>query len=133
VRLRDDLWWRWLLVVLVLSPIPAALTTDRHHAQRMLPLPVLLVVVAIPALERLLRWNRRRWAAGLGLGLAVVLLVQFGQFEWVYHHRGGSRRFFFEGDVPSLLARAFANGRTVYIDHDDLYAQTDALWYAVTH
>ena len=133
VRLRDDLWWRWLLVVLVLSPIPAALTTDRHHAERMLPLPLLLVVVAIPALERLLGWRRRRWAAGLGLGLAVVLLVQFGRFEQVYHQRGGGRSFFFEADVPSLLARAFANGRTVYVDHDDLYAQTDALWYAVSH
>jgi 4-amino-4-deoxy-L-arabinose transferase-like glycosyltransferase len=133
VRLRGDLWWRWLLVVLVVSPIPAALTVDRHDAERLLPLPVLLLVVAVPALERLLRWNRRRWAVGLAIGLALVLTVQFGRFEQVYQQRGASRRFFFEADVPSLLARAFANGRTVYIDHDDIYAQTDALWYAVTH
>jgi hypothetical protein len=39
----------------------------------------------------------------------------------------------FESGVPPLLDRAFAGGSTVYIDHDDIYAQTHALWYAVTH
>ena len=56
------------------------------------------------------------------------------KFVDVYSAHGGSdREILYEAGVPGLLSRAFAGGQPVYIDHDDVYAQTHALWYAVSH
>ena len=75
----------------------------------------------------------RSRAAALAL-LAVLTVAQWVQFVDVYSaHGGGDRVTLYEAGVPGLLARAFAGGRTVYIDRDDVYAQTHALWYAVSH
>jgi hypothetical protein len=51
----------------------------------------------------------------------------------VYTSRGPARTELFEAGVPALLDRAFAEGAVVYVDFDDRYAQTHALWYAVSH
>ena len=52
-RRRDDPFWRYAVAALAVSPIPAALTIDRFHAVRLAPFAVMLVVLAIPALEAL--------------------------------------------------------------------------------
>jgi 4-amino-4-deoxy-L-arabinose transferase-like glycosyltransferase len=134
MRRRGDLWWRYALAALLLAPIPAALTEDRFNALRMAAFPLVLVVVAIPGLEVLLAAARNRWLAR-ALAVAVVLgvVVQFGQFLNAYTVNGPHRTELFEAGVPVLLQHAFAGGRTVYVDHDDRYAQTHALWYAVSH
>lgn len=62
-----------------------------------------------------------------------VVVAQFWQWQDNYDLRNDGRATAFEVGVPSLLKQAFAGGGTVYIDHDDVYAQTHALWYAVTH
>jgi hypothetical protein len=131
---RGDLWWRFVLVALVLSPIPAALTEDRHYALRLLPVPLLLVVLAIPGLELLFRAAREQWVARLAAAaLAVGAAVQLVQFEHAYGTNGPDRTELFEAGVPPLLYRAFAEGESIYVDFDDRYAQTHALWYAVSH
>jgi len=134
MRNRGDLWWRFVLVALVLSPIPAALTEDRHYALRLLPLPLLLVVLSIPALDLLLRAARDAWPARLAVAALVAgVVAQFAQFERSYENNGPTRTELFEAGVSPLLERAFAGNRSVYIDYDDRYAQTHALWYAVSH
>ncbi len=50
---RGDRWWRFVLLATLLAPIPAALTVDRFNAIRLVALPVLLLVLAIPAVEAL--------------------------------------------------------------------------------
>jgi hypothetical protein len=130
---RSDLWWRYLLVAFVLAPIPAALTEDRYYSLRLLPIPLLLVVLAVPGLEALARLARDGWPARIALAvLAATVVVQLAQFEHSYRHHGPGRTEFFEAGVPPLLARAFSGARTVYVDYDDRYAQTHALWYAVS-
>jgi hypothetical protein len=133
-RDRDDPWWRFVLVALALSPVPAALTEDRHYALRLLPIPLLLAVLAIPAVDLLLRAARERSLARLAVAaLAAGVAVQFVHFAHVYDSRGPARTELFEAGVPRLLDRAFADGASVYVDFDDRYAQTHALWYAVSH
>lgn len=133
-----DRWWLYVLAALLVSPVPAALTVDRHHALRLLPLPVLLLVIAIPGIEWLFR--RARCGSRTGLAARVVAAVlllgvaaQFAWFEHEFRSRGPNRTEFFEAQVPALLDRVFAAGGPVYIDFDDRYAQTVARWYAVTH
>lgn len=133
-RRRGDLFWRYVIAALVLSPAPAALTADRYYSLRLLPIPVLLAVLAIPGIDALRRaalvdWPARFAAAALGL----LLALQVTQFISNHNENNGGRSLAFEAGVPSLLARGFDTDRTIYIDHDDVYAQTHALWYAVTH
>jgi hypothetical protein len=135
VRTRwDDRFWRFVVVALLLAPIPAALTEDRFASLRLLPLPILFAVLAIPGLELLRRGLGTDWMPRLvAAGLVLLVTAQFWQWAHNYGINNGGRAVLFESGVPPLLERAFAGGNTVYIDHDDIYAQTHALWYAVTH
>jgi hypothetical protein len=133
-RHRADRFWRFVIVALFLAEVPAALTEDRYASLRLLPIPILLTVLAIPALAALRRAAAREWAPRLAAAGLVLLLA--GQvWQYIDNHRkdNGGRALLFESGVPSLLERGFDGDRTVYIDHDDVYAQTHALWYAVTH
>jgi 4-amino-4-deoxy-L-arabinose transferase-like glycosyltransferase len=131
LRRRDDLWWRYVLVATLVAPIPAALTVDRHNAIRLAALPVLCVVLAVPALDALLVDPRRSPLAAAGLGvLALAAGVQFLQFLHAYRTRGPARLVLFDAGVDPLLERAFAADKTIYIDYDDRGAQTQAHWHA---
>ena len=132
---RLDDWWVYVLAVLLLTFVPAALTEDRLHSTRLAPVPALLAVVAIPGLAALVDAVRRvRWAQVAAAALALVTVLQLGSFVDVYAERGRSSRLaLFEADVPSLLERAFAREGPVYVDYDDRAALTHAQWYAVAH
>jgi hypothetical protein len=131
-RLRSDVFWRYALAALVVSPIPAAATADRFHALRLAPLAVMLVVVAIPALDVLrtavAHSRRAQVAAG---GLVALAAIQFGVFVNTYRTDGPLRTGRFEAGIPGLLAQAWANGGTAYIDYDDREPQALARWYAL--
>jgi hypothetical protein len=132
-RARGDPWWRYVLLALVLAPVPAALTEDRFYALRLVPVPVLLTVLAIPGLDALLRAGRSGWVARSALAvLAATVALQVNDFVDVYRTGGPPRAELFETGVPTLLRHAFEED-TVYIDYDDRYAQTHALWYAAEH
>jgi 4-amino-4-deoxy-L-arabinose transferase-like glycosyltransferase len=131
-RRWDDLWWRYVVVAALVAPIPAALTVDRHNAIRLAALPVLCVVLAILPLEALLVYSRRAVLVPLASGvLAVTVVVQFIQFVDAYRLRGPARLVLFDAGVDPLLRKAFATGKTIYIDYDDRGAQTQARWHAV--
>ena len=130
-RKRDDLWWRYVLVATLIAPIPAALTVDRHNAIRLAALPVLSIVLAVPALDALLVDPRRSpLAAVVTAVLAVAVGVQFLQFLHAYRVRGPARLVLFDAGVDPLLKQAFATDKTIYIDYDDRGAQTQARWHA---
>ena len=130
-RKRDDLWWRYVLVATLIAPIPAALTVDRHNAIRLAALPVLSIVLAVPALDALLVDPRRSpLAAAVTAVLAVAVGVQFLQFLHAYRVRGPARLVLFDAGVDPLLKQAFATDKTIYIDYDDRGAQTQARWHA---
>lgn len=132
LRHRADPFWRYVLVALLVSPIPAATTADRFHALRLAPLAVMLLVVAIPALGALRDvLPRSRPAHVVVAGLALVAAIQFGIFVDSYRTDGPLRTGRFEAGIPGLLGQAWANGGTVYVDYDDLEPQTLARWYAL--
>jgi hypothetical protein len=129
VRMRGDLWWRYVAVATVLAPIPAALTVDRHNAIRLAALPVFCIVLAIPPLDALLRASRPVAAATVCV-LGVTVGLQFSQFLHAYRVRGPARLVLFDAGVDPLLRQAFATGKPIYIDYDDRGAQTQARWHA---
>jgi 4-amino-4-deoxy-L-arabinose transferase-like glycosyltransferase len=130
-RRRDDLWWRYVVAATLLAPIPAALTVDRHNAIRLAALPVLCIVLAVPALDAVLVAPRRSPLAAVGLSLiAVTVVFQFGQFLHEYRTRGPQRLVLFDAGVDPLLRQAFRTGKTIYTDFDDRGAQTQAHWHA---
>ena len=130
-RRRADVWWRYVFLAALLVPIPAALTVDRHNAIRLAALPIFSLVLAIPALEALIKAARHGNVARLALGvLAVTVAVQFIQFLDAYRTRGPERLVLFDAGVKPLLQQAFASGKTIYIDYDDRGAQAQARWHA---
>ena len=132
---RLNAWWLFVIAVLLLTPIPAALTEDRLHSARLAPLPAILAVLAIPALAALVDATRRaRWAQIAAAALMLVTVLHLADFVEIYTERGrNSRLELFEADVPALLASAFAREGPVYVDYDDRAALTHAQWYAVAH
>src|SRR5207248_4192392 len=107
-RKRADLWWRYVLLATLLAPIPAALTVDRHNAIRLAALPVLGLVLAIPAFEALADAARTRLAARLALVvLAATVPIQFFQFLDSYRTGGPARLVLFDAGLAPLLQRAF--------------------------
>jgi hypothetical protein len=131
-RHRDDAFWRYALGVLLVSPIPAAVTADRFHALRLAPLAVMLVVVAIPTLNALREeFARARWARALVVGLVALAAAQFAMFVNTYRTDGPLRTGRFEAGIPGLLAQAWTEGGTAYVDYDDLEPLGLARWYAL--
>jgi hypothetical protein len=132
VRLRADPFWRYAVAALLVSPIPAAVTIDRHHALRLTPFAVMLVVVAIPALAALREaLPRSRVAQTAAAVLVVAAALQFVLFVDAYRTEGPLRTGRFEAGVPALLARAWADEGSVYIDYDDREPQALARWHAL--
>ncbi len=131
LRERDDLWWRYVLVATLLVPVPAALTVDRYNAIRLATLPVFALVLAIPALDALLRAVRTSWPARVAVAvLAVSVGVQYVQFLEAYRTRGPARLVLFEAGVEPLLREPLASGEPIYADFDDRGAQAQARWRA---
>ena len=132
IRLRNDPFWRYALAALLVSPIPAAVTIDRHHAVRLAPFAVMLVVVAIPALMALRdAVTRARWARMLAIVLALLAAFQLALFVDTYRSEGPLRTGRFEAGVPDLLTVAWASDGTAYVDYDDLEPLGLARWYAL--
>ena len=133
-RQRRDLWWRYVLVATVLSPIPAALTEDRFYGLRFVPFFFLLVVLTIPALAALAGSAQKSWAARVVVVvLAIAVAVQFADFLDNYRSNGPNRTLAFNAGVPALLDQGFGGGRTIYVDYDESHALVYARWYAVEH
>jgi 4-amino-4-deoxy-L-arabinose transferase-like glycosyltransferase len=133
VQRRSDPFWRFALAALAVSPVPAALTSDRFHAIRLVPLVVMLVVVAIPAVEFLVDASARAtWPRVLAGCLAIAAVAQFVLFVDNFTRNGPLRSIPFEAGIPVMLDRVWADEGTVYIDYDDRAPQVLARWYALT-
>ncbi|MGN6797129.1 MAG: hypothetical protein ACTHKS_03165 [Gaiellaceae bacterium] len=127
-----DRFWLYVLAAYLLSAVPVALTVDRHQALRLSAMPLCVSALAIPGLQAIARLRRPQ------LRIVAALLVAGTLAEWAffvvrYSDSGPGRTSVFEADVPALVQRGLAGGRTLYVDHDDLYALTMARWYVVSH
>jgi hypothetical protein len=138
-------WWRFILYGLLLSPVPASLTLDQFHTLRMIPYPIFLFVLTVPALRRLLGGARRRPApppkktrkrkiepqrepaeAGLlffahrkALTALLALTLQQGlYFQYQFHRDGAARGAAFDAGYHELYREALAQrptARPIYL------------------
>lgn len=127
-----DRFWSYVLVAYLLSPVPAALTVDRHQALRLSAMPLYVSVLAVPGLAAVMRLRRPLLHVVAAL-LIAGSLAEWGVFVERYAHRGPGRGQAFEADVPRLVRRGLSLGGRVYVDHDDAYSLTMGRWYLVSH
>lgn len=135
---RGSGWWRFVLVATLLAPIPGAATPDRFSAQRYVPVVVLMLVLTVPALERLRELVARRTRDGraaraVALALAGALAYQLAVFVGDWREHGKDRHLLFEEGVATLLRQGFAAPGALSVDYDERVGQAHLLWYAIVH
>ena len=99
-RCAADAWWRYMLFAIVVTPIPASLTTTEFPQIRLIALPVLLHVFMTPSLSWLL--NQEGSSAARTV-LAVLLLVMFAQgfvYRVQFRKAGPERWYIFDEQFP---------------------------------
>lgn len=153
-------WWRFILYGLIISPISASLTLDRFHTLRMIPYPIFLLVLTVPALQRLIEGQAARNASpqkkakkkraadkqqqpkeSLALffahrkaltALLALALVQGLYFQYQFHRDGPNRGAVFDEGYRELYRRALAEPqRPIYL-FDGMWgpAYIHAFWYS---
>jgi hypothetical protein len=136
-RHRNEAWWRFLTYCLVVSPVPASLTSNPFPQLRLVAFPVFFLLIMIPAITWLGEPKREvrgsKTANWLLLGAAVALLVQGLFFQWRYHQTAPSLWYVFDARFPrKVLAPALATGRpVVLLDEPGKAGYIHALWYGV--
>ena len=129
-RLHDR-WWRFVVYALVVAAIPASLTTDYSHMLRLIPVPVMLLVVAVPGFERLLILKR-----GWLVAATALIIAQGAAFQWRFHISAPSawRLHLYDAEYRTrIFDRATAlRSRPIYIaDLPVIPGYIQAYWYAV--
>lgn len=131
---RRDAWWRFVLFGLAASLIPASLTVDYFHMLRLIPLLVFLILLTVPALEKLSSSDRVRWRKPILVVLVVMTLAQGAAFQYRYHGSAGSPwrlRLFDAGFPRVILPAALAQpSRPIYIADPAPTAYIQSYWYA---
>lgn len=130
-RYRKDPWWRFILLGLLVSPIPASLTLDHFHTLRLIALPIFLLVLTVPAIEVLSEAGPRLAARQVVLtSLLLITLAQGAVFHWRFHN-ALPRDDAFDGYYPGLLQTALAQPeRPIYLVDKTPAAYVYAYWYA---
>ncbi len=138
---RRDPWWRYILYGLFVSLVPASLTKDDFHMLRLIPFPVFMIVITIPALMWIFGVVRetsdretskmRRMAANIAVaGLVLATVVQAISFQYKFAKIGPNRGGYFDFNFPSVFAAALEQPeRPIYLPDQFYY---HALWQAAS-
>lgn len=134
---RCDRWWQFVLYCLVVSPIPASLTSNPFPQLRLIAFPIFLLFLMVPAIEWLTRSNPPRTNITI-LGAVILLIAGQGLFfQRRYHQQAPSLWYVFDARFPrKVLAPALASGqRPVYLlDEPGKSGYIQPLWYgALAH
>ncbi len=159
LRNRRDPWWHFILFGLIVSVVPGAVTVHRHHALRLLALPIFLLILTVPALNFLIGDasedrelsetvpHLRRSLISNGLDrlkagrspkriiLIFLLLLTIGQaayFQFKFRELGSRLGHMFDASYPKVLNVALAQpSRPIYLKdgHIGGVAYTHAYWY----
>ncbi|HKS21387.1 MAG TPA: glycosyltransferase family 39 protein [Thermoanaerobaculia bacterium] len=112
-------WWIFIVVLIAISAVPASLFDARYHALRLIPIPILLLLLAIPALQS---GSRRLTIAAL-----LLCVLQTSWFFSMFARYGAARTNVFDADFPRVLRAALAQPvRPIYLRTSYVHAN----WYA---
>lgn len=155
----QESWWRFILYGLIISPVSASLTLDQFHTLRMIPYPVFLIVLTIPALRRLIEGGEARTTAPKKkakkkelepvplpqetflsffarrkalTALLALALLQGLYFQYQFHRDGPNRGAAFDAGYRDLYRQALMQPeRPIYL-LDGMWgpAYIHAFWYA---
>jgi len=132
----DSRWWRFIFYALAAAIVPASLTDYDFHMLRLAAVPVLLLVLAIPAFTwfcELAEHSGRRDIRLATLALVLMTLMQGIFFQWQYHANSASpwRRHLFDADYrQKIFDSAIANGtRPIYLAGPVTAPYIQAYWY----
>ncbi len=130
---RGDAWWRLVIYCCVMSLVPASLTKEPVHMLRLAPLPIFVIVFAVPAIDWLKERSFRSRALLSFLMLAVV--AQGALFWWKFEATANSAkrlRQFDNGYPEQIFDRAVAKSeRPIYLaDALAIPGYIQAYWYA---
>ena len=134
-RWRDP-WWRFVLYGLAVSVVPASLTNDDFHSLRLIPVPIFLLLLTVPALVWLSEDGAHHSARRVTLFVLLGLtLLQAGIFQRQFHQDGPLRGNAFEEVYPQVFAAVMdARMRPIYLkDRGELPGYIHAYWYGALH
>jgi hypothetical protein len=130
LRRRSDAWWQFVVYALVVSPAAAALTVGSTQSLRLIVLPLVLPLLAIPALQALAALPRPQVIA-FGGAILLVFAIEAIHWQTVFHRNGPGRQDVFEAQMQPVIAAAFAHGGTVYTSRDFHAGYIDTLFFGV--
>jgi hypothetical protein len=136
-RYRGDPWWRFVFYGLLVSPVPASLTSNPFPQLRLIAFPVFFLLLTLPAIEWLAKAPLSP-AKNVALGAAIILMAAQGWFfQRLYHQKAPALWYVFDGRFERrILQPALSFGRRpVYLlDEPGKAGYIQALWYgAVKH
>lgn len=131
---RREPWWQFVLYGLVVSPIPASLTSNPFPQLRLIAFPIFFLVLTVPAIEWLIAPGSGR-ARSVILATAILLVTGQGLwFQKLYHKAAPRLWYVFDARFPRkvLAAAVSSSRRPIYLrDEPGKAGYIHALWYGV--
>lgn len=125
---RRDAFHRYLLLVLVLSPVPAALTSEPQHALRLIAFAAIVIVLAGIGMAGILEQRSGALRYGLAPLLFVAVIVQGLTFRDRYEALGPLRIDDFNATYPSVFDAAVATRAPLGVEESP-WLPANAFWY----
>lgn len=131
-RKEFEAWRAFICYGLIVSIIPASLTAETFHMLHLSPVPVFLLILAIPAIDWLSQRNPRR---RILTALAILTMAQAALFQWRYASAAESawRLHVFDADYQTAIfdPALVNNHRPIYLsDAPGIPGYIQAYWYA---
>ena len=137
IYLRHEPWWRFMLYALLVSIIPASLTTTEFPQIRLIAMPIILHVFMIPGLLWLTEPIESRLVFlrhALFVIILVTVLVQGLIFRFQFKQAGPERWYIFDEQFTrEVLPTALApNKRPIYFyDPPGKSGYVQAYWHGM--
>jgi 4-amino-4-deoxy-L-arabinose transferase-like glycosyltransferase len=124
-----DPWLRFAGYGLLVSLIPASLTIDEFHTNRLIAFPVFLMIFVAVGIARLA--TRSRETRAVLIGLVIVTAVQGLLFQVQFQRYGPDRGGAFDAAFPGVFQAALAEESwPIYLrDRGELPGYIEAYWY----
>lgn len=127
---KRDAWSRYLLLILVLAPLPGALAPEAPHALRLITVGVVLLVFAGIGMDAVAEVRREALRVALMMALFLALAAEGLAFRTRYEELGPLRLDDFDAGYPYAFAAALRMQRPPICVEESPYF-IHARWYGV--